>query len=246
MLKNYFLTTIRTLRLNPLYTALSVFGIALTFVFVSVLVLIMEGSKADFLPPKFAERTWFLLELDNGQESNQSITRKHIEMWLPKMTTPELIVVNTNDMHASVIVNNKSRILHVMGVSDHYFDVVSFKFLRGRPMNRLEIAEGLPVTVITKSIADFYFKRNEDPIGKIFELKGIPYRVVGVVENVSFLGLNQDLTYANVWVPLESIKKFNSNYAFNIFFTGKDKASIFEMQEEFLALYQSLLLNFDD
>ena len=232
MFKNYFLTSIRTLRQNPLYTALSVFGIALTFVFVCVLLMIMEGGKADFIPPKYAERTWFLPEIDNGQGTNHNITSKNIETWLPKMTTPELIVVIT-ELDESIIVNNKTRGLDVMGVSDHYFDVIRLKFLRGRPMNRLEIAEGLPVTVLAKSIADLYFGRNEDPIGKIFELKGVPYRVVGIVENVSILGGNYGITYANMWVPLETVKKFNFGYAHHIFFTGKDKASITEMQEEF-------------
>jgi len=233
MFKNYFLTTIRTLRQNPLYTALSVFGIALTFVFVCVLLLIAESSKTEFIPKKYAERTWFLPTIDNGRGSNSNITREHIEMWLPKMTTPEIMVVNTRNVEESVIVNNKSKFLMVMGVSDQYFDVVSFKFLCGRPMNRQEITEGIPVAVLAKNFADLYFGRNEDPIGKIFELKGIQCRIVGVVEDPSLFGVDNGFTFANMWIPLETIKRLNNRAVrYQILFTGKDKASIAEMQEE--------------
>ena len=234
MIRHYFLTTISTLRQNPLYTALSVFGIALTFVFVCVLLMISEGSKTEFIPPKYAERTWILPTIDNGRGSNSNITREHIETWIPRMTTPETIVVITNNLEVSVIVNNKTKYLMVLGVSDHYYDAISHKFLSGRPMNRQEIAEGVPVTVISKTIADMYFGRNEDPIGKILEMKGISYRVVGVVENVSMLGLNNGFSYGNVWVPLETVKRLNPHFLrHQILFTGTDKASIAEMQEEF-------------
>ena len=71
MIKNYLLTTIRTLLQNPLYTALSVLGIALTFVFVSVLFLIVETVKGDFIPTKFTERTWHVqsISYENGTRS---------------------------------------------------------------------------------------------------------------------------------------------------------------------------------
>ena len=161
MLKNYFLTTIRTLRQNPLYTTLSVFGIALTFVFVSVLFLIFENSKADFIPSGYAERTWQLQEigLENGWK--RQFRYDLAETWTSKMTTPEITVVTGHGIE-TLIVNYQSLTLMLLGVSDSYFDVCRLKFIHGRPINRQEIAERLPVVVIDRNTANIYFGKKDD------------------------------------------------------------------------------------
>ena len=237
MLKNYFLITIRTLRQNPLYTALSVFGIALTFVFVSVLFLVFETGKGDYIPPGYAERTWQVEWLCPERGPCNRISKEQCELWISKMTTPEMIVVISNRVEETVIINGQGMFLVVLGVDDNYFDVWRHKFLRGRPINRQEIADAAPVIVIDRNTANIYYGQYEDPIGKNFEFNGNQYRVIGVVENSSMFAYNSGGMPANVMVPLETLKTYNQSADRVILFTAKNKASLAEIQAEFTRVF---------
>jgi len=234
MFKNYFLTTIRTLRQNPLYTALSVFGIALTFVFVCVLFLMFKHSKIEFIPPKYAERTWRIISIDIGQERTRGITKEQYETWISKMKTPEMVVVAMGDGVAIVSANDKNGLFRFYCVSEDYYDVCRFKFLRGRPINKQEIAEGIPVIVIDRHVSQQLFGKNEDPIGKSVDVIGVPYRVVGVVENISIASGNSMIANANIWISINAAEQIRDRGSNIIFFTAKNKASVAEVQAEFL------------
>ena len=233
MIKNYFLTTIRTLLQNPLYTALSVFGIALTFVFVSVVFLIAAGSKGDYIPPKYAERTWQIRLIHSETDAYMSIDKEKADTWVSRMTTPEMTVVTSNIIGELTIINGESVALNVLGVGDNYFDARRHKFLSGRAINKQEIADAAPVAVLDRTAANIYFGKSEDPIGKNFELNAIQYRVVGVVKNSFLLSTNRHGGLPpNVIVPLETVKSINRMIAF----TAKDKASFADMQAELFRL----------
>ena len=212
MFKNYFLTTIRTLRQNPLYTALSVFGIALTFVFVCVLFLIVKVGKGEFIPPKFAERSWQVRTLSTETGSTRGITKEHADIWASRMTTPEMIIVTSNSIEEIAIINEEGMMLSILGVGENYFDTWRYKFLRGRPINRQEIIDAALVVVLDKITANLYFGKNVDPIGKIFELNAVQYTVVGVLDNTSFFATaNTGGLPLNVIVPLETLKTYNQS-----------------------------------
>ena len=233
MFRHYLLTSIRTLRQNPLYTALSVFGIALTFVFVCILLLIAKSVNGDYVPSKYAERTWIISRIQQ-ENKYRFITKEQIEAWIPKMKTPETTLVSTFEMVETVIMNERSVAIFILGVGDNYFDIHRLKFLRGRPINGQEIADNIPVAVIAKDIANMYLGKNEDPIGKSIELNGIQYRVVGVVENASLFNMSNGISFANMWIPIGTAKVVNrSEIWYNISFTAKNEAAIPDMQAEF-------------
>ena len=232
MFRHYFLTSIRTLRQNPLYTALSVFGIALTFVFVCILLLIAKSVNGDYVPSKYAERTWRVASIDIGQGRTRSISKEQYETWIPKMKTPEMIVVTMGDAVVSISANDKTGSFRFNCVSENYYDVCRFKFFSGRPINKQEIAEGIPVIVIDRHVSSTLFGKNEDPIGKNIDVLGVPYKVVGVVENVSIFD-NTNIFRANIWVSLNAAEQIRDRGQILIFFTAKNKASIAETQAEF-------------
>ena len=231
MLKNYFLITIRTLRQNPLYTALSVFGIAFTFVFVSALLLIVKSTNGDFIPPKYAERTWQVKMLNSENGKSSLITKELCETWIPKMKTPEIILVSNEELYESEVVNDKFVFFGAKLVNDNYFEVCRLNFLRGRPINRQEIIDAVPVAVIDRHISNQCFEKSEDPVGKTIELFGIQYKVVGIVETVSNFAYGARLTNANIWIPSKTVQK---DVTYVISFTAKDKASVADMQAEFI------------
>jgi len=230
MIRHYFLTTIRTLRQNALYTALSVFGIALTFVFVCILFLIAKGTKSDFIPPKYAERTWSIFQITQEGGRGQFISKEQYEAWVPKMKTPEMIVISTRDVMELIVLEDKIAMSIINCVNENFFEACKLKFLRGRPLNKQEITERIPVAVIDRYMAELCFRKDEDPIGKNIELGGIQFRVTGVVENNSLFTVNNGFS-GNVWIPLETMPTSQIRYILS--FTAKDKASIADIQAEF-------------
>ena len=239
MIRNYFLTAIRTLRQNPLYTSLSVFGIALTFVFVSVTLLVVKTTMGDYIPPKYAEKTWKIESFLNERGRYAWVTKEWYEAVIPKLSTPEMILVTTNDMLEMVNVNNMTLPIFILGVSEIYFDVSRLKFIYGRPFSKQENTDNVPVTIIDKNLASMYFGKKVNPIGKYFEMYGIEYLVVGVVESSSLINTITG-SGANMWIPIGTIKVLNRDVAwYSIYLTAKDKESIPAMQEEFeRALYE--------
>jgi len=232
MLRHYFLTTIRTLRQNPLYTALSVFGIALTFVFVCILFLLVNSSKGYFIPPKYTERTWQVRLLHDGKGNYRSIRKEDYEKWIPKMTTPEMITITNNELLESVVLNDKIEYYFFQTIGETYFDVCKLKFISGRPINKQEIIDAIPVAVIDRHCSNQFFLKNEDPIGKNIEVFTKQFRVVGVVENSPMLSMVTNMVNANIWIPSNSVQ-ITQYDKYVISFTGKDKASIADIQAEF-------------
>jgi len=197
----------------------------------------MKISKGDFIPPKYAERTWRLQYICSDSYSCTNISKELADTWVSKMTTPEKIVVTSDYQTETAIIDGQGMFLTILGVDDNYFDVWRHKFIRGRPLNRQEIADAVPVAVLDKAIAEINFGKNVDPIGKQFEFNSIQYKVVGIIENTSFLSfINVGGMPPNVIVPLDALKTFNQSISRRISFTAKNKASVAEMQEEFKRL----------
>ena len=231
MIRHYFLNTIRTLRQNPLYTALSVFGIALTFVFVSILLLIVKTDKGEYIPHKYAERTWKVHRIHDGRWEND-IPKEIVEACISKMKTPEITVLSTGNAMIPLVLEDKIVNAIINCISENFFDVARFKFLSGRPLNKQEIADGQQVAVIDRYTAEQYFGKNGDPIGKNVVLSGIQFRVTGVVDNVSILTIGGGFANANIWLPYKSSPKI-PYIKYNISFTAKNEAAIAEIQAEF-------------
>ena len=69
----------------------------------------------------------------------------------------------------------------VTGATERYFDIKNLTIAQGRAFTAQEVRSGVPVVVIGAEIADKLFERR-DPVGKHVRIRGIPYRVVGVVD----------------------------------------------------------------
>jgi putative ABC transport system permease protein len=197
----------------------------------------VKSIGGDYFPPDYTKRTWRMQQYtyQTDEKRNYQMTRKRdYELCAEKMTTPE-IILGTTQTGEYVDIGDQKQAVMMLGVTDNYFDVVKLKFLRGRPLNKQEIAEAMPVAVIDKHTADMYFGKNEDPTGKTIELQRVQYRVLGVVKNSSFGSLFSGMSIANVWIPFDAVK--GDNPQVQIFFTAKDKASVADMQAEFIRVF---------
>ena len=90
-----------------------------------------------------------------------------------------------------------------------FFKVFDFRFVNGKPYDEATFNAGTPVAVITESISRALFGSTESA-GKEFLLNHAPYRVVGVVKDVSTLA---DASYGQVWIPFTSTDLPNDTWS---------------------------------
>ena len=85
------------------------------------------------------------------------------------------------------------------------------QFTDGKPYDEATFTAGRPVAVITESISRALFGSIQS-VGKEFLLSHAPYRVVGVVKDVSTLA---DMAYGQVWIPFTSTNLSNDTWSDN-------------------------------
>ena len=83
---------------------------------------------------------------------------------------------------------------------DIFWRVFDFSFIGGKPYDKATFDAGQPVAVLTESVVRSLFGTT-DAVGREFLLNHAPYRVAGVVKDVSTLA---DCAYGQVWVPYTS------------------------------------------
>jgi putative ABC transport system permease protein len=80
----------------------------------------------------------------------------------------------------------------IRGVSPEFVSFSRFNAERGRLMSAVEVERGQPVAVVGWDIADLLFGA-VDPIGKVIQIEGLHFRIVGVsAKRGTFLGQSQD------------------------------------------------------
>jgi putative ABC transport system permease protein len=82
--------------------------------------------------------------------------------------------------------------VRIVAATDGYFDIKGYDMASGRPFTAQEVRAGQPVAVIGFDLAEQLFA-GRNPIGQDISLRGIPYRVIGVVETQgNVFGLSLD------------------------------------------------------
>jgi len=88
------------------------------------------------------------------------------------------------------------------GVSEGYFDVLGATFSAGRRFNQQDVSHGEPVIVIDSNVKATLFPYNENPLGQIIQLAGVPFRVIGVADKP---GPKYSGAYLEAWIPYTAL-----------------------------------------
>ncbi len=80
----------------------------------------------------------------------------------------------------------------------NFFRLYEFKFLEGKPYNEENLTHADKCIVITDALAKKLFEKSEGVVGQTIQLNYLPYRVVGVVKEVSPLLMDSS---ADVYLP---------------------------------------------
>lgn len=209
MIKQYFNQAIAQLRQHPLISLVSVLGTALAIFLIMLVVMMQQVKVASFAPESYRDR--FLhasfmsisnKEWGEGNTSNGPMSEKTAQACFKALTLPEAVTIYSCMVVSTPVSMPGSPALSAdfRQTDDAYWQVFDFTFTDGKPYDRATFDANRPVAVMTESIARKLFGTIK-VAGREFLLNHAPYRVAGVVKDVSPLA---NTAYGQVWVPYTS------------------------------------------
>ena len=217
MIKQYFQQAWAQLRQQPLISGVTVAGTALSIFLIMLVVMVQQVQVEPFAPESNRDRFLHVkcgsIGNENWGEGNTSngpmSVRSGKEMY-KSLTTPEAVTLYTIGTTSTPVnvPNQPATAVDVKETDDDFWRVFDFVFVDGKPYDRATFDAGSPVAVITESVARLLFGSTR-VAGREFLLAHAPYRVCGVVRDVSTLATT---AYAQVWIPYSSTDQVNNTW----------------------------------
>ncbi len=182
----------------------SVIGTALSIFLIMVVVMLQDIKVASLAPESNRDRFLHVsgvgLDSDGGR-AHGPLSYSTIKQCFGDLETPEAVTFYTIIGNALVSLPGASGVSADLRHTDNSFwNVFDFRFIDGKPYDKAAFDAGQPVAVISRTMARRLFG-SVDVSGREFMLNHAPYRVAGVVEDVSTVASK---AYAQVWVPFTS------------------------------------------
>ena len=217
MLKQYFQQAWAQLRQQPLISVVNVTGTALAIFLIMLVVMVQQVQVEPFQPESNRDRFLHVRysSIGNkawgeGNTSNGPISVRSGKEMYKSLETPEAVTLYTIGTTATPVSlpNQPATAVDVKETDDDFWRVFDFAFTGGKPYDRATFDAGQPVAVITESVARLLFGTTE-ATGREFLLAHAPYRVCGVVRDVSTLATT---AYAQVWIPYTSTDQASNTW----------------------------------
>ena len=208
MIKQYITQALAQLRQQPIISAVSIIGTALAIFLIMLVVMMQQVKTAPFAPESNRDRFLHSHYLSIGNEkiwgkgntSNGPMSVQTAKELYASLKTPEAVTIYgcaTLTMPVN-LPKQASTGFDLRQTDDAYWKVFDFHFIDGKPYDQATFEAAIPVAVLSETVAQTIFGTTKDLVGKEFLLNHAPYRVCGVVKDVSTLATN---AYGQVWVP---------------------------------------------
>lgn len=214
MIKQYFKQAWQLIKQHKLFSAIYISGTALGISMVMVLAITHYVKTANIAPEVNRDRMMYaksasVSPVDTARfkytNSGHFSYKAAKEIFMP-LKTPECIsVMMENEDFASLPHNQQLIKVKNKGVDTNYWKIFQFQFVKGKPFSDADFSSGLKVAVMTESLAKKLFGTS-DVIGQTVEYGFKPYRIAGVVKDVSYV---LEDTYAQLWTPYTSIEGYD-------------------------------------
>ena len=136
------------------------------------------------------------------------LNTNNYKQYLTQLTVPEKVSLTTINQNDVCLEGSDIYYRTDIRYSDAtYWNIYSFSFLAGKPFTNEEFQSGVSVAVISRSMAQKLFNGTNEALSKTFILNKNPYKVIGVVKDVSTLCKE---AYAQIWVPYTSDSHYNN------------------------------------
>lgn len=194
------------LKQNRFISIISIAGTALAIMMIMTIVVIHGMKTLSVDPEPHRNRSLYIEYYALRNKERQSVNMNPLTEGrvqdLSSLETPEMLSFftpfyadDTTPVQAEG--SNDFHLVYRRGTDDRYWKLFSFGFLEGRPYTYEEFHSGVPVTVLTESLAKKLYG-NASAVGKTIVSEFKPYRVIGVVRDVSRVFSN---AFGDFWVP---------------------------------------------
>jgi len=212
------LTALRALMANKLRSALTILGIVIGVAAVVALMAIGTGATSD-ITNRIQSSGTNLLTVQSGRSQRPSaggappsftpLTYKDYQA-LAGALTDVAGISPAYQSSSTVVFGDDSYEVSVVGVTEAYLPVHTYKIARGRFITETDREKRKQVAVLGATTAEELFP-NLEPLGQTIKINDYKYTVIGVLESKGSSGFtNQDDL---VMIPLETgyLKLFGSN-----------------------------------
>ncbi|HEK9101224.1 ABC transporter permease [Bacillus pfraonensis] len=196
---------------HKLRSALTMLGIIIGVGSIITVVAIGQGGEAA-LKSQFVGSGNNVIPIQYSADINDPFGMEMMEQ--PKLTEEDIFeikklpeiahVLTTNSSMEPLDIEDKKEMVSITGLDSEYFAVNKVKVLKGRSLQESDIAQGNNVVMISKSMEEKVFKK-ENPVGKIIEMKGQPMQIIGVYKSDNeFMGMgpSEALIPITLWPTL--------------------------------------------
>lgn len=211
MYKIYLKQAWALIRQERLFSSVYIVGTGLAISLVMVLSIVFYVKIAPIYPDSNRDRLLIvksgMVKMENGGTMSGPVSSRLVNEYLMGIPGVEAVALRSGDPISAFIQPPNSPVqvpVMKMAVNDAFWQVFPFRFIEGKPFTGADFRSGLPVAVIARSLARRLYGESE-AVGQTLSLDFAPFRVVGVVEDASFL---LDRVYAQVWLPYTNVPGF--------------------------------------
>ena len=232
-IQDNIISALHNIRRNKAYAMFYVFGTALTFIFISI-VLQLTNDITNNTPPFVNADREVIIESyikDPMGYYRGTVQHDHISLFLSTLKEYKFCAIRGQQFGGVSINGRVTSTNFVTLVNGDYWTMREFNFITGRPFTEKDVKSKNKVAVVRKSFAETNFKTNEI-LGQKVEFQDVDYIIVGVVDDYnSFVNGVEE-----VWIPY-IFNRFQPEY--NLFYQlsiqPKEGISITKFKEKIVA-----------
>jgi putative ABC transport system permease protein len=206
MLAHYLLLSLKVLRRRPFFTFISIVGISLTLLVLMVTTALMDHSWAP-MPPESRQSRMLSSEsaMAFGSRPDGGISafccragKRLYERYARNLPGVAYLSIFKDTRQVDSYLDGRKISSQLRRVDGEYWKILDFTFLEGRPFTVDEVARAEPLAVLNRTTRERFFAGAAAAVGRTIEADGERLRIVGVVEDVSFL---RAIPFAEIWAP---------------------------------------------
>lgn len=223
MLRNYLIIAWKGLLRHKFVTAVSLLGIGMTLMVLTVLVAYLESFLGNTKPEVNRSRSLYITQMTekgvgNGT-STSSVSYFFLTNHVVSLQSPEAVSISSHSAPLSVQGKDGKIKCKVKYTDAAFWQVNDFNFLAGRNFTKDHVNNDAHVVVICHSMARTFFDGEPDvAIGQEVVFDNKTMKVVGVVEDP----LNQGpMSFSEMWVPVSLSRQSLSQTTFKGGFTAQ-------------------------
>lgn len=185
MIRNYLKIALRNILRQKFYSAINLLGLAVGIACAVLLYLYVQDEMSYDSHFRHAERIYRVEGIISQEERS---TPSMYTQWLLAETIqkdyPEVAAATKTFGASDLLLTYQKKKFYednMLYVDEHYFNVLSFRFIKGDPVTAMKKPFSI---VLTKDMATKIFNRLSGVVGETIKIEKQTYRVTGIIDNI--------------------------------------------------------------